>query len=270
MRTSLTRSQLREALSTGSGLPVMLDMRDNISTLLCKPYSGDLRDWVAAGKMVGADVNCLVGEADWLPSSHALGRRRRVIEETPGRKVVEIVQPTPRGDLTAIEIEEPGQKPARTQMFLREEADYAKAIALLRALRASRADITSHLASKRRIVGEDGLLSIFIPQPLEMHFLVLHGDMILHQLDWPDTYAAAMAEVRETSNMMPADMFFKGGLELERLLCGTPDECTAMTRSAWEAHGQRRYILAGTCAILTGTPAENLRAVTATAALCQR
>ncbi len=61
---------------------------------------------------------------------------------------------------------------------------------------------------------------------------------------------------------LPAGTFFKGGLSLERLLRGTPQECAAMTREALAAFAGVPHIVSGTCAILTGTPRENLDAVT--------
>jgi len=58
---------------------------------------------------------------------------------------------------------------------------------------------------------------------------------------------------------------FKGGLSLDRLRRGTPEEAAESAQAALQQFGGRRFILAGTCSILTGTPRENLLAVTETA-----
>jgi uroporphyrinogen-III decarboxylase len=64
--------------------------------------------------------------------------------------------------------------------------------------------------------------------------------------------------------MLPDEIFFKGGLHLQDLLLGSPAEVGDMTHRAYRSFGNRRYILAGTCLILTGTSRENLMTVTST------
>lgn len=361
-RSSRTREQMRATLrGQAPDRLVILDIRDNIGFLSGGRLSApSLADWVKTAHGIGADANVIVGEADYLPATHPLGRRRRVVEDTPARRVVEITQPTPAGDLLAQEAWEPGQKPARTRMFLETEADYERAMALLQALRECRGDIVTHLAGMRREIADGGLFTVFVPQPLEMFFLILHDHMVLHYIDWPETYARAMAEVEKTGHFiidcaaeagadmimfggagteifspemienhivapaadyaehcrklglfslmhccgrtrlllergwidrirptvfesftreplgdiadpaaaaarLPPETFFKGGLDLDRLLCGSQDECTRMTQVALAGFGGRRFILAGTCAVLVGTPRANLLAVTAAA-----
>lgn len=354
----MTRGELRTALAGGAGRPVILDIRDDVDHLLGRATRGSLAAQVEACHLIGSDASVIVGEADYLPPQHPWGRKRSMVRNESGRHVVRIEQPTPLGSLFAEEVHEPGQKPARTRMFLQQEADYAPAIALLRELRTCREAMTAHFAAMRREVGDGGLLTVFVPQPLEMFFLVLHDGMVMHYLDWPDTYAAAMVEVEATAHMvidcaadagadmimfggagteifspdmieqhivrpgagyvahcqerglyslmhccgrtriflergwfdrlrptifesftpeplgdiasppaaaarLPEQTFFKGGLSLDRLLRGNPAEAYAAAESALADFGQRRFILAGSCAILTGTPLENLQAVAA-------
>lgn len=71
---------------------------------------------------------------------------------------------------------------------------------------------------------------------------------------------------RDAVAQLPAHTFFKGGLNLERLLLGTPDELVQAVADAYETYGHHRFILAGSCGILTGTPRENLIAITQAAA----
>lgn len=356
-----SRSEMRAILEGSPGRLVMLEMKDNITFLRNGQSNGTLTEFVETCHELGTDASSIIGEAQYLPADHPWGRRRKVILDTPAQRVVEITQPTPQGPLTALEITMPGQKPVRTKMFLEEEADYAAAIALLRELRNCRAEIVAHFTVMRREIGENGFLSIFVPQPLEMFFLILHEYMIYHLLDFPETYRRAMDEVEETSHFiiecaaeaeadmiifggagtevfnpqmieehilrpaiefnthakqlglftlmhccgrtrillddhwfdlfcptifesftpfplgdvkspqeaarqLPPDTFFKGGVSLDILHRGTPAEVTANVEAAYRAFGDRRFVLAGTCAVLTGTPRENLLAVTKTAA----
>ncbi len=354
----MTRIELRAALRGHGKLPVILDIRDDVDFLLGRESGGSVQANIEACMLVGSDLNFIVGEADYLPASHPLGRKRTPVADSSGRRVVRIEQPTPCGPMLAEEVWEKGQKPARTKMFIEEEADYRKVNALLRALRECRADITANLAAKRREVGESGLFMVFVPQPMEMFYLILHDSMVMHYLDWPDTFRAAMEEVEETSlfiidcaadagadmimfggagteifspdmierhiiipsagyvkrceerklfslmhccgrtkiflergwfeqvrptifesftplplgdiespeeaaAQLPAETFFKGGLSLELLLKGTPEDAAEAAEKAVKTFGGRRFILAGTCAVLTGTPLENLQAAAA-------
>lgn len=357
-RQSMTRPQFRAALATGIGRPVILDIRDDVDILLGRKTNDPIAAQIEACRRIGSDANIIVGEAEYLPAAHPLGRKRTTLVDDPAHTVIRIEQPTPLGPLFGEEIAEPGQKPARTQMFLKEEADYAKAIALMRALRDCRADITARLAAMRREIGDAALFTVFVPQPLEMFFLILHDNMVLHYLDWPDTYQAAMREVEDTAHAvidcaadadadmimlggagteifspdmierhivrpgegyirhsrerglfslmhccgrtrvflergwferirptifesfteaplgdiasppeavrhLPPETFFKGGLSLDLLRRGSPAEAADAARRACALFGSRRFILAGTCAILTGTPLENLQAAAA-------
>ena len=131
-RQSMTRTQLRTALATGSGRPVMLDIRDDVDVLLGRKTNAPIAAQLEACRRIGSDANIIVGEADYLPAAHPLGRKRATVAEDRGRRIVRIEQPTPLGPLFGEAVWEPGQKPARTQMFLKEEADYAKAVALMR------------------------------------------------------------------------------------------------------------------------------------------
>jgi uroporphyrinogen-III decarboxylase len=338
----------------------MLDVRDDVAFLRGTATAGGLREWVETCRSVGSDTNIVVGEADYLPATHPWGRKRRVLSESPHR-LLEILQPTPLGALTAEEFEEPGQKPARTRMFLEKESDYAAAISLMREWRACRQEITAHLATLRREVGEEGLLTVFVSQPLEMYFFILHDNMVMHYLDWPETYRRAMDEVEATAHtiidcaadagadmimfggagteifnpemierhivqpsigyvqhcrdrglfsqmhccgrtriflehgwfeklrptifesftqaplgdiedpaaaahLLPDEVFFKGGISLDLLRRGTPEAVNELVRQAYRDFGDRRFILSGTCAVLSGTPRENLLAATAVSA----
>ena len=357
-----SRSEMRAILEGGPGRLVMLNMQDNIAFLRNGPSNGTLTEFMETCHELGTDAYAIIGEADYLPSTHPWGRQRKVILDTPEERIVEITQPTPCGPLTSLEVTHPGQKPARTKMFLEEEADYTAAMALLRELRACRAEVIAHFSAMRQEIGENGFLSIFIPQPMEMFYFILHEQMVYHFLDFPETYRQAMDEVEKTSHFiidcaaeagadmvlfggagtevynpqmiedhvlrpaidfdahckqlglftlmhccgrtkiyldnhwfdrfsptifesftplplgdvkspeaaahqLPPDTFFKGGLSLDTLHRGTPEEVTADAEAAYRAFGDRRFVLAGTCAVLTGTPLENLLAVTKTAAL---
>ncbi len=360
MRISKNRQQMGDILSGGPGQLVVFDLGDDIAFLRGNPPEYGLREWAETCQEVGSDLNVIMGEANYLPASHQWGRQRRLLT-TGTESVTEITQPTPLGSLTSLECAEPGQKPARTKMFLETEADYDAAIALMREWRAARADITAHFAGMRREIGDAGFLSIFVSQPMEMGFFILHENMVMHYLDWPETYARAMAEVEETSHCiidcaadagadmivfggagteifnpemienhivkpsigyvqhcrerglfslmhccgktriflehnwfdqlrptifesfteapmgdiediaaaahrLPDEVFFKGGVSLDLLRRGTPEQVECAVRQAYDEFNDRRFILAGTCAVLTGTPRENLLAATEVAA----
>jgi|GEM_PF-5251786 len=351
---------MRDILSGGAGRLVVFDLHDDLAFLNGTEGEVGLRAWAETCRGVGSDVNIIVGEANYLPGHHEWGRTRRAIRTEPSM-VTEIVQPTPLGPLTSLECAEPGQKPARTKMFLETETDYDAAIALMRQLRAARKDITAHFAGMRREIGDTGLLSIFVSQPMEMGFFILHGDMVMHFIDWPDTYARAMAEIEETSHCLidcaadagadmivfggagteifnpamienhiirpsigyvkhcrerglfslmhccgktriflehdwfdqlrptifesftesplgdidnpaaaahrlPDEVFFKGGVSLDLLRRGSMQQIQDAVLRVCETLGDRRFILAGTCAVLAGTPRENLQTATGAAA----
>jgi uroporphyrinogen-III decarboxylase len=67
---------------------------------------------------------------------------------------------------------------------------------------------------------------------------------------------------REAVDQLHPETFFKGGLSLELVRNGTPEQVREAVGRAYENFGHRKFILAGTCAILTGTPRENLEAIT--------
>lgn len=365
MRKAKTRREMAAVLRGGPGRLVMPDLIDNISFLNGRDrvQDPDLTEWIATCHGLGVDVNITRGESHYLPADHPLGRKRRLLSDDGGRRVTEIRQPTPLGPLTALTVEEPGQKPARTKMFLEEKKDYEAAIAFLRALRECGRDIVEHFTAMRKTIGDGGLLSVFVPQPMEMFFLVLHAGMVYHYIDWPDTYQRAMAEVERTghfiidcaadagadmvviggagteifnpemirdhivapsveyirhcerrglfalmhccgqtniflkndwfqrlkptifesfsprplgdiddparaAHQLPAETFFKGGLSLDQLRRGSAEQAAEATARAYRDFGDRRFILAGTCGILTGTPRENILAVTETADRC--
>lgn len=362
MRKSKTRQEMTRVLQGGPGRLVILDLIDNISFLKGRDRAQalDLTEWIATCHEVGVDVNIVRGEAFYLPADHPLGRKHRVISDDGQQRVTEVSQPTPLGPLTALSVESPGQKPARTKMFLEKEEDYEAVIAFLRALRECGGDIIDHFSAMRKTIGDGGLLSIFVPQPMEMFFFILHAGMVYHYIDWPETYKRAMDEVAETGHFiidcaadsgadmvmmggagteifnpemirdhivapsveyishceqrglftlmhccgrtniflendwferikptvfesftprplgdiddpagaahrLPKATFFKGGLSLDRLLRGTADEAAEAASNAYRQFGDRRFILAGTCGILRGTPRENILAVTETA-----
>jgi len=358
-RPSKTRDEIRQRLAEGGRGLVMLDIRDDVDFLAQTPTHGDPRAWVDACHAVGTDAVILIGEADYLPADHPWGRKRRTRRD--GEKtIVDITQPTPLGPLHGQEVTTPGQKPARTKMFMESPPDYDAFIALMAAWRDSRREITANLARVRRTIGPDGVLAVFIAQPMEMYYFILQYDMVMHYLDWPETYGRAMVEVEETAHcvidcaddagadmimfggagteifnpemierhiidpsrryvehcrrrdlfslmhccgrtqilldkgwfeslrptifesftesplgdiaspttavkQLPADIFFKGGLSLDLLHRGSPRDVEQAVRRAYAEFGDHRFILAGTCAILTGTPKENLLAATRTA-----
>lgn len=72
------------------------------------------------------------------------------------------------------------------------------------------------------------------------------------------------------AHRLPDEVFFKGGLSLDLLRRGTPEAVAAAVHQAYSDFGDRRYVLAGTCAILNGTPRENLLAATQTAVSYER
>lgn len=359
MRRSKTREEIRDVLEGGPGRLALLDLRDTLALGPEAPMVDRARALVEACHAVGVDANVLVGEADYLPPGHPWARRR---EPWGGDgKTTRIVQPAGERELESLEVSEPGQKPARTKMFVENEADYASAIAVLRAWRDHAGDIAAHLRAVREVIGGDGLLSVFVSQPIELAFFVLHTEMVMHQLDWPETYAQAMAEVEQTSHTvidaaadagadvimfggagteifsppmierhivepsigyvehcnerglfslmhccgrnqlyldrgwferlrptifesfteapmgdiaspaeaahrLPSEVFFKGGLNLDLLRRGTAEQARAAGERAVAEFGDRRFVLAGTCAILCGTPRENLAAAASAAA----
>jgi len=353
---------MTRVLQGGPGRLVILDLIDNVSFLHGRDRveAPDLTEWIATCHELGVDVNITRGEAHYLPASHPLGRKYRLVSDDGHRRVTEVCQPTPLGSLTSLAVEAPGQKPARTKMFLEEEEDYEAAIAFLRAFRECGQDIIDHFSAMRQTIGDSAFLSIFVPQPMEMFFFVLHVGMVYHYIDWPGTYRRAMEEVAQTGHFiidcaaesgadmvvmggagteifspemirdhivapsveyirhceqrglftlmhccgqtniflkngwferikptvfesftprplgdiddpaqaahrLPAETFFKGGLSLDRLRRGTAEEAAEATSKAYRDFGDRRFILAGTCGILTGTPRENILAVTETA-----
>ena len=340
----------------------MPDLIDNVSFLNGRDRveDPDLTEWVATCHDLGVDANIIRGEAHYLPADHRLGRKYRLLSDDGHRRVTEVRQPTPLGSLTGLTVEAPGQKPARTKMFLEKEEDYEAAIAFLRDLRECGQDIIDHFSAMRQTIGDSGFLSIFVSQPMEMFFFVLHAEMVYHYLDWPHTYRRAMEEVAQTghfiidcaaesgadmvimggagteifnpemirdhiiapsveyithcqqrglftlmhccgqtniflengwferikptvfesfsprplgdiddpvqaAHQLPAATFFKGGLSLDLLRRGTAEQAAEATSKAYHQFGDRRFILAGTCGILTGTPRENILAVTETA-----
>ncbi len=352
------RHAVRAILEGAPGRIVLPELKDNIGFLNGRDREIDVTvpEWVQTCASLGVEAHIIKGEAEYLPPEHPLGWKVERIshdsEETRLRKTI----PAPDGPLTIEAVIQRGDKEARTRMALAGEEDYPKLVGYLRALREAKTDITSHFRDLRRQAGDLGVLAIFIPQPLEMHYVILQQEMIFHFLDFPETYRAAMAEVEATSHTiidcaaeadcdmiifggagtevfspdmieegivrpsigfakhcrernlpclmhccgrtqvfldrgwfhdlqpaifesftaeplgdiadppaaahaLPEEVHFKGGLSLERLLRGTPAEAADLTRQAYEAFGDRRFILAGTCAILTGTPRENLEAV---------
>jgi len=358
-RLSKTRDEQRQRLAGGGRGLVMLDIRDDVDFLAGTPTRGDLRAWVDACLSVGTDAAVIVGEADYLPADHPLGRKRHARRDGENT-LVEITQPTPLRPLHGLEVTTPGQKPARTKMYMESEPDYDAFVALMTAWRDGHRDITANFRRMRDTIGHDGLLMVFISQPLEMYYFILQHDMVMHYLDWPDTYGRAMAEVEKTAHciidcaadagadmimfggagteifnphmienhiiapsrryvdhcrdrglfslmhccgrtkilldnrwfdplrptifesfteaplgdiaspaaavkQLPDDIFFKGGLSLDTLRRGTPRDVEQAVRRAYADFGGHRFILAGTCAILTGTPRENLLAATRTA-----
>jgi uroporphyrinogen-III decarboxylase len=358
-RTSKTRDQQRQLLADGGGGLVMLDIRDDVDFLAGAPTQGDLRAWVDACLTIGTDAVILVGEADYVPPGHAWARRRHARRDGDNT-IIDITQPTPLGPLMGQEVASPGQKPARTKMYMESESDYDAFIALMAAWRDSHRDITANFQRMRTAIGDDGLLMVFVAQPMEMYYFILQHDMVMHYMDWPDTYGRAMAEVEKTAHcvidcaaaagadmimfggagteifnpemiehhiiapsrryidhcrsrdlfslmhccgrtnilldrqwfdqlrptvfesfteaplgdiaspaaavkQLPDDIFFKGGLSLDTLRRGTPRDVERAVRQAYADFGDHRFVLAGTCAILNGTPKENLLAATATA-----
>lgn len=359
LRKSNARTSMAEILRGSPGHLVMMDLGDNAGFLqgINWPNAPTLADWIAACQYVGNDLNVIYGEANYLPETHPLGRKRLLVSDDGHRQVMEIVLPTPDGELVSREASEPGMKPARTNMFIDGEDDYRAVIGYLQALRECGEAVVAHLAGYRREIGEAGFLSIFIPQPMEMFYLILQEQMVYDFLDYPGLYAEAMREVEETGHFIidcaaqaGADMivfggagteifnaemiekhimrpsigfvehsrslglfslmhccgrtrlylergwftdlqpdifesftpaplgdilspreavdqlsartFFKGGLSLELLLNGNPETIADAVSNAYATFGHRRFILAGSCGILTGTPRENLLAVT--------
>ena len=359
-RKSKTRDEMRQLVKDGGRGLVMLDIRDDIDFLKGTMAHDDLRAWIEACQDVGTDANLIFGEADYLPANHLWGRKRCSRCEGDNT-ITDILQPTPLKPLHGEEVAEPGQKPARTKMYINAEEDYESFIALMGKWRESRHDITDNLKRQRNVIGDDGFMMVFVSQPIEMYYFILQYEMVMHYLDFPETYARAMAEVEKTAHCiidcaadagadmimfggagteifnpemidshvvesskryaehcrqrdifslmhccgrtnillenncfdrvrptifesfteaplgdihspasavkrLPKDIFFKGGLSLDVLRRGSPQDVERMVRQAYADFGDHRFILAGTCAVLTGTPRENLLAVTRTAA----
>lgn len=107
-----------------------------------------------------------------------------------------------------------------------------------------------HCCGRTRLLLERGVFDRVRPTIFESFTPSPLGDI-------PSPSAAA--------HQLPAQVFFKGGLSLDLLWSGTPEDVAEATRQAYADFGDRRFILAGTCAILVGTPRENLLAATETA-----
>jgi uroporphyrinogen-III decarboxylase len=363
IRRSKTRREMNDILrGTAPGRLVILDIRDTLAHLNNQPWEGQhtLSEWVDTCNNIGCDTNIIIGEEQYLPPEHPLGRKKEIVSEEPSRLKFRTTVPTPVKDLFIEEIIDKEGKPTRGKMAIESEDDYEAGISLLKGIRNCRDAIVDNFKSFRSEIGEKGLLTIFICTPIEMFFLILHEQMVYHLIDFPQTYKIAMDEVERTSHFiidcaadagadmimlggpgteifnpkmireniirpsvdlvrhcrergilslyhccgktkilldnnwmdeicpdvfesfspiplgdiddvaeaahhLPDQTFFKGGLSLDRLLQGTPEEIAGMTKRAYEIFGDRKFIIAGTCMILTGTPRENLEAVTKTA-----
>ena len=359
VRRSKTRREMNDILRGAAGRLVILDINDTLAHLSNQPWEGHctISQWVDTCHSIGCDTNILIGEGHYLPPEHPLGRKKEIVSEDAHRRMIRTTIPTPGKDLLMEEIVEKDGKPTRTKSPIESEEDYEAAISLLKEIRNCPEAVVDHFTAMRETIGDRGLLSIFVCQPIEMFFLILHEQMVYHLTDFPETYERAMDEVERTSHFiidcaadagadmvmfggpgteifnpqmigehiirpsvgyvlhcrqrgllslyhccgrtkilldndwiaeirpdvfesfspaplgdiddvveaacrLPEKTFFKGGLSLDRLLLGTPEETAAMTATAYEAFGDRRFIIAGTCMVLTGTPRENLQAVT--------
>jgi uroporphyrinogen-III decarboxylase len=340
---------------------VILDIEDCLGDFNGTGRVGyySLADWVSACHRVGVDANVVVGEANYFPPDHPLGWRRELISDAGTVRRFKRIIPSPLKPLEIHYRETDSEKYAMTKPALESEEDYDALIAYLRLLRDNRPELVKSFRQMREEVGEGGLLTIFVPAPMEMYYIILQQEMVYHWLDFEETYRRAMKEVEETglfliecaaeagadmimfggagteifspemieegvirpearyaqkcretglfslmhccgctqilldrgwidavrptvfesftqkplgniddpasaAQRLPPGTFFKGGLNLARLRNGSPEEIAAMTRSARTQFSGLPFILAGTCAVLTGTPERNLKAVSRT------
>ena len=318
-----------------------------------------LADWVSACHHCGIDANVVVGEANYFRPDHPLGWRRELISDDGTVRRFKRIIPSPLRPLEVHYRDTDCEKYAMTKPALETEADYEALLGYLRLLRENRMELVRSFRRMREEVGEGGLLTVFVPAPMEMYYVILQQEMVYHWLDFEETYRRAMQEVEQTglfiidcaaeagadmimfggagteifspemieagiiqpetryaekcrelgmfslmhccgctqilldrgwidavrptvfesftqkplgniedpsaaARGLPHGTFFKGGLSLAQLRNGTPSEVSAMTRAALSGFGGVPFILAGTCAVLTGTPAENLKAVSGT------
>lgn len=359
-RCSRTRSQMRAVLSgeTDDQL-VILDIEDCLGDFNGSGRVGyyKLGDWVTACHDCGIDANVVVGEANYFPESHPLGWRKEMMSDDGVVRRFKRIIPSPLHPLEIHYREADTEKYSITKPALESEEDYEALIAYLRLLRKNRAELVASFRNMRDEVGEGGLLTIFVPAPMEMYYVILQQEMVYHWLDFEDTYRRAMNEVEQTglfiiecaaeagadmimfggagseifspemieegivrpearyaqkcrelgllslmhccgctqilldrgwidvvrptvfesftqkplgniedpsaaARRLPEGTFFKGGLNLARLRNGSPEEVAEMARDALKQFSGRPFVLAGTCAVLTGTPDENLKTVT--------
>lgn len=340
---------------------VILDIEDCLGDFNGTGKVGyySLTDWINACQRVGVDANVVVGEASYFPADHPLGWRRELISDDGTVRRFKRIIPSPLRPLEIHYRETDREKYAMTKPALESEEDYQALLAYLGLLRENRAALVQSFRRMRAEIGEGGLLTIFVPAPLEMYYVILQQEMVYHWLDFEETYRRAMKEVEQSglfliecaaeagadmimfggagteifspemieegiikpetryaekcrelglfslmhccgctqilldrgwidevrptvfesftqkplgniedpaaaARCLPKGTFFKGGLNLARLRNGSPEEIAGMTRSALAQFKGRPFILAGTCAVLTGTPEENLKAVTRT------
>ena len=346
---------------------VILDIQDTIhqfnGTWKVGHYSID--DWVMACHEIGTDTNIIIGEKEYFPENHPLGFKKEIISATKTERSFKRVIPSPLKPLEMHFRESNDQKYSFTKGAIEKEEDFDALIAYLRLLRNSGDELVKSFRTIRDKIGDRGLLTIFVSQPMEMYYVILHDEMASNYFLLPEKYFEAMTEVEKTSHFIidcaaeaDADVimfggagtevfdpemiashivepskgyalrcrekglfslmhccghtriflendwfqeltptvfesftkaplgniddpvkavkalsektFFKGGIILEQLLNGSPAEVMEMTHKAYQSFGDRKFILAGSCLILTGTSRENLEAVTSTASLYEQ
>ena len=203
---------------------VVLDIMDCIGAFNGTGRIGyySWRDWLEACRAIGSDANVIVGEKEYFPSGHPLSPMHVPISDDTAQRRYYLEYRSSAGRVSVEYSEADNRKRSIVNNPLAEERDFDALIGYLRLLRSSRDAVVASLAQTRAEIGELGLMTVFVSAPMEMYYVLTHGDMVLGFVDYPDKYAEAMAEVEQTSRSLircaaeaGADMIMFGGAGTE-------------------------------------------------------
>ena len=225
MRCSRTRQEMRAVLSGAhQDQLVILDIEDCLGDFNGTGRIGyyTLSDWTAACHQVGCDANVIIGEADYFPPEHFLGWRKEMISDDGTVRKYKRIIPSPAFPLEIHYRETNREKKAMIKPALETEKDYESLAAYLKLLRENRDALIQSFSKIRNEIGDGGLMTVFVPAPMEMYYVILQQEMVYHWLDFPDMYQRLMKDVEQTGLFIiecaaaaGADMIMFGGAGTE-------------------------------------------------------
>jgi hypothetical protein len=179
----------------------------------------EIRDsFLAAGCL----PSIILGEKEWLPEDHHLSLAPRLVSERQGDRRYRSSVMTPDGILELELAESEGQSITVARGPLDSAEGLRRLTWYVRELRANLEAVRARVQAERTALGEDCLITFFLPQPYELWCIESREAAFLLELDYPQEFGELQKEILLTAlavipvaHAAGADLFLFGTVGTE-------------------------------------------------------